>query len=108
MGTIFHSFSSCYWKCCNDQEYAFLPGLWKEETTILMISNSKIKSEQSQALSLPAQTITQKSVEFLQRIMYIVTNINIKYTYHPQCRTKKEFNLNQIKHCIHSLPHSVE
>lgn len=67
MGAIFHSFSSCYWKCCNDQEYAFLPGLWKGETTIFMTSNSKLKSEQSQALSLPAQIINQKGSESLQK-----------------------------------------
>lgn len=44
----------------------FLPGLWKEETTIFMTNNSKIKYEQRRALSLPAQRINQKGSESLQ------------------------------------------
>lgn len=64
-----------------------MPGLGKEETTVFMTNNSKIKYEQSQNLSLPTQSMNQKGLYKI--VMYMSTNLytNIKSTCYPSRRT---------------------
>lgn len=83
----------------------FLPGLWKEETTIFMTNNSKIKYEQRRALSLPAQRINQKGSESLQNSNVYVDKFiyQQKCTYHPQRRKSK--NLTRIKSSTAFVPY---